>query len=49
MVVLSAFTLIRAKKKGTTFIEMGIKNGCSCHQYGTEVWVVKKSTLTVKK
>jgi hypothetical protein len=42
MVVLSAFTLIRAKKKGTTFIEMGIKNGCSCHQYGTEVWVVKK-------
>ena len=42
MVVLSAFTLIRAKKKRTTFIEMGIKNGCSCHQYGTEVWVVKK-------
>ena len=42
MVVLSAFTLIRAKKKGTTFIEIGIKNGCSCHQYGKEVWVVKK-------
>jgi len=41
MVVLSAFTLIRAKKKGTTVIEKGIKNGCSCHQYGKEVWVVK--------
>jgi hypothetical protein len=25
MVVLSAFTLIRAKKKGTTVIEIGIK------------------------
>jgi hypothetical protein len=41
MVVVSAFTLIRAKKKGTTVIEKGIKNGCSCHQYGKEVWVVK--------
>ncbi len=35
------FTLIRAKKKGTTVIGIGIKNGCSCHQYGKEVWVVK--------
>jgi hypothetical protein len=41
MVVLSAFTLIRAKKKGATVIEIGIKNGCSCHQYGKEVWVLK--------
>ena len=49
MVVLSAFTLIRAKKKGTTFIEIGIKNGCSCHQYGTEVWVVKKINFNCQK
>jgi len=48
-VVLSAFTLIRAKKKGATVIEIGIKNGCSCHQYGKEVLGGQKSTLTVKK
>ena len=49
MVVLLAFTLIRAKKKGATVIEIGIKNGCSCHQYGKEVWVVKKINFNCQK